>query len=178
MKSKDQILLENLYSKEVLKEGYKLVGYYNTATNPRYKNQRNHSDIHTLGVGYTKQEALKNWLFQYYGDSSIKEIPKDVKFKWQGWDGDDEWNRPAYDEHEGDDINNITPDTTPPGGPERPRRINADELGRDAKIHGIEKTSDEELLNQIREKEKNVKSFMGATLLAGLKAEAERRGLL
>jgi hypothetical protein len=71
MKNKDQILLENLYSKEVLKEGYKLVGYYNTATNPRYKNQRNHSDIHTLGVGYTKQEALKIGI-ENFKESGIK----------------------------------------------------------------------------------------------------------
>jgi hypothetical protein len=178
MKSKDQILLESIYSKKVLKEGYRLVGHYNTRANPRYKNRREHNDIYTTGIGHTKEEALKNWLFQFYGDESMKEIPKDVKFKWEGWDYDDEWNTPPYNVHDAVDINDITPDSTPPGSVARRRTLDANELGKGAKISGIEKTSDEELLNQIKEKEKTVASFMGATLLAGLKAEAQRRGLM
>jgi hypothetical protein len=56
--------------------------------------------------------------------------------------------------------------------------LNADEMGKNSTVHGVDDVSDEELLNQIAEKEKSVNSFMGAMLLSGLKAEAERRGLL
>jgi hypothetical protein len=70
------------------------------------------------------------------------------------------------------------PDSTPPRSVAKRRTLDADELGRNSKVVGIENTSDEELLNQIKEKENTVASFGGAMLLSGLKAEARRRGLM